>query len=72
MQQCTHFDEFHIHSVTFEDKLKRFVRNDVDTRGLVGTVMVYNATSTIFAVISWRSGLLVEETGENHRPVANH
>ena len=42
------------------------------TRGLVGKVMVYNATSTIFPVISWRSGLLVEETEENHRPVENH
>jgi len=31
--------------------------------------------STIFSVISWRSVLLVEETGlpgEKHRPVASH
>jgi hypothetical protein len=28
--------------------------------------------STIFSVILWRSVLLVEETGENHWPVASH
>jgi hypothetical protein len=33
--------------------------------------MVYNATFNNISVISWRSVLLVEETGENHRPVAN-
>jgi len=35
--------------------------------------MVFNAT--YISVISWRSALLVEETGgpgENHRPVASH
>jgi hypothetical protein len=37
--------------------------------------MVFNATSNNISVISWRSVLLVEETGvpgENHRPVASH
>ena len=37
--------------------------------------MVFNATFNIISVISWRSVLLMEETGvpgENHRPVANH
>ena len=37
--------------------------------------MVLNATSNNISVISWRSVLLVEETGspwENHRPVASH
>ena len=36
-------------------------------------VMVFNATFNNISVISWRSVLLVEETGvdgENHRPVA--
>ena len=33
-------------------------------------VMMFNAT--YIAVISFRSGLLVEETGENHRPTASH
>jgi hypothetical protein len=38
-------------------------------------VMVFNATFHNISVISWRSVLLVEETGvpgENHRPVASH
>jgi hypothetical protein len=37
--------------------------------------MVFNATFNSISVISWRSVLLVEETGvprENHRPVACH
>jgi hypothetical protein len=32
----------------------------------------FNATFNHISVISWRSVLLVEETGENHRPVASH
>ena len=38
-------------------------------------VMVFNTTFNNISVISWRSVLLVEETGvpgENHRPAANH
>jgi hypothetical protein len=31
-------------------------------------VMVFNVTFNNISVISWRSVLLVEETGENHRP----
>ena len=37
--------------------------------------MVFNATFNNISVISWRSVVLVEETGvpgENHRPVASH
>ena len=37
--------------------------------------MVFNATFNNISVISWRSVLVVEETGvpgENHRPVASH
>jgi hypothetical protein len=37
--------------------------------------MVLNATCINISVISWRSVLLVDETGvprENHRPVASH
>ena len=36
-------------------------------------VMVFNATFNNISAISWRSALLVEETGvpeENHRPAA--
>jgi len=38
-------------------------------------VMMFNATFNNISVISWRSVLLVDETGvlaENHRPVASH
>ena len=38
-------------------------------------VMMFNATFNNISVISWRSALLVEETGvigENHRPTASH
>ena len=37
--------------------------------------MVFNATFKNISVITWRSVLLVEETGvpgENHRPVASY
>ena len=34
--------------------------------------MVFNATFNNIPVMSWWSVLLVEETGENHRPVASH
>jgi hypothetical protein len=38
-------------------------------------LMVFNPTFNNISVISWRSVLLVEETGgpgENHRPAASH
>ena len=35
-------------------------------------IMVFNATFINISVISWPSILLVEENGENHRPVASH
>jgi hypothetical protein len=31
--------------------------------------MVFNATFNNISAISWQSVLLVEESGENHRPV---
>ena len=37
--------------------------------------IVFNATFNNISVISWESGLLVEETGvpgEHHQPVASH
>ena len=34
--------------------------------------MVFNATFNKISVISWRSVLLVEETVENHQPIASH
>jgi len=41
-----------------------FVLNDL--------IMVFDATFNNISVISWQSVLLVEETGENHRPATNH
>jgi hypothetical protein len=44
-------------------------------KSLFVCLMVFNATFNNISVISWRSVLLVEETGgpgENHRPVARH
>jgi len=38
-------------------------------------IMVFNATFSNISVISWRSVLLVEETGvlgDNHRPATSH
>jgi hypothetical protein len=35
-------------------------------------VMVFKATFNNISVISWWSDLLVEEMGENHRPIASH
>jgi hypothetical protein len=34
--------------------------------------MVFDTTFNNISVISWRSVLLVEETRENHRPIASH
>jgi hypothetical protein len=39
---------------------------------LIGWFVVLNATFNNISVISLRLVLLVEETGENHRPVASH
>jgi hypothetical protein len=35
-------------------------------------IMVFNATFNNISVISWRSVLLVEDTGENHQPAVSH
>ena len=43
--------------------------------GVMGRIIVLNATFNSFSDISWRSVLLVDKTGvpeENHRPVAGH
>jgi len=47
----------------------------VDIGGIEGWVIVVNATFNNISVISWRSMLLVEETGvpgENHQPASSH
>jgi hypothetical protein len=35
-------------------------------------VIMFNDTFNNISVILWQSVLLVEETGENHRPAARH
>jgi hypothetical protein len=35
-------------------------------------IIVFSATFNSISVISWRSVLLVEETGENHRSASSH
>ena len=47
------------------------VHRRIDNTMIKGSFMVFNATFYDISVISWRSVLLVEETGvsgENHRP----
>jgi hypothetical protein len=39
---------------------------------MISWFMVFNATFNNISIISWRPVLLVEETGENHRPTASH
>ena len=39
---------------------------------LIDWFMVFNAIFNNISVILWRPVLLVEETEENHRPVASH
>ena len=51
--------------------------NDIDNslktlNGGLLWLMVFNATFNNISVISWRSVLLVEETGENHLPVVSY
>ena len=54
----------------------RFISNENQTtKSEEVRVIVFNTTFNNISVISWRSVLLVEETGgpgENHRPVAGH
>jgi len=44
---------------------------DMD-KGFVYGFMVFNVTYNNISAISWRSVLLVEATGENHRSVVSH
>ena len=44
----------------------------VQSVGGGGGVMMFNTTINNISVISWGSILLVDETGENHRPVISN
>jgi hypothetical protein len=64
---------YHHWCCEFESRSGRGVQHYVIK--FVVCLIVFNATFNNISVISWRSVLLVEETGgpgENHRPVAIH
>ena len=72
---CLYFIEVDMYS-----RLLRYYRNNLHclrihiTAGFV-YLMLFNATFNNISIISWRSVLLMEETGgpgENHRTVASH
>ena len=44
-----------------------YLKNYINCR-----VMVFNATFNNISVILWWSVLLMEKSGENHRPVSSH
>ena len=53
----------------------KFLKHKADKNWVRFRIMVFNATFNNISVISWRSILLVEETGilgENHQPVVSH
>jgi hypothetical protein len=55
--------------------MKYFMLKCCDQTAVGFRFMMFNATFNNISVISWRSVLLVKETGvpgENHRPVASH
>ena len=65
----------------FHCQVFKLVNNDIldvySGNGSLGRVrvMIFNATFNNISAISWRSVLLVKETGipgEKHRPVASH
>ena len=61
--------------MTIDKGLKLFTSFTDCTCTLWVGVMVFNATFKNISVISWRSVLLMEETGvpgENHKPAACH
>jgi hypothetical protein len=49
--------------------LQSLIDKNID---VVVYLMVFNATFNTISFISWRLVLLVEEAGENHRPVTSH
>ena len=62
---------FGIYNILFTHTIKHTFSYAI---GVTDRVMVFNAIFNNLSVISWRSVLLVEETGvpgENHRPAAS-
>ena len=61
--------------VSHENGMKTDIMELADANFHCLVFMVFNATFNNISVISWRSVLLVEETGvpgENHRPATSH
>jgi len=48
------------------------VINSIVTTCICICLVEFNVTINNISVILWRSFLLVEETGENHRPIAGY
>ena len=61
---------FIVHDLSPNSSKRQYLVKNKHWLGYV--YMVFNATFNIISVISWWSVLLVEKTGENHRPVASH
>jgi uncharacterized membrane protein (DUF485 family) len=58
-----------------EDEHYKMIAKTQNTFIFVVRFIMFNVSFNNISVISWRSGLLVEETGgpgENHQPVLNH
>jgi hypothetical protein len=56
---------------TFIAFLDTEVVTSIKDRFMVGFIM-FNATFNYTSVITWWAVYMVEETGENHQPVASH
>ena len=69
-----HTKVFHVFQIfTTKSKMVRVIKYIGGSTWV--RVMMFNVTFNNISAISWRSALLVEETGvpgENHRPVASH
>ena len=74
----TFVDVWNYQNKTCQDFITTYIKYDVmhyKLRGVSVRAMMFSATFNKISAISWRSLLLVEETGvpgENHRPVSSH
>ena len=68
----THKQDVSASSPAGQSKVKSHENKFIQHHFEGGRVMVFKATFNNISVISWRSVLMLEETGENHRPAAMH
>ena len=68
----THKQDVSASSPAGQSKVKSHENKFIQHHFEGGRVMVFKATFNNISVISWRSVLMVEETGENHRPATMH